>query len=431
MILFNKNIKHSLLSIDSVPKIRFDASYHSVPPEDTVDMALSKLQRINYFDRSMVEDSSPIEGSQIYIHRVVEKNPKYNAWGKGLSEASSKASALMEFVERYSSENPVFAQHNIPLLSARKDLDLRSHSFDTLCAYNFQHDLYEDIVNLEQTPLLWSKVISLTNNEEVYIPTTRIFPNFHQDYIQDFCCTNGFSANNTIEEAIVQGLCEVIERHTLHLHALNSNSPRMLRIPLEQLENPDLCNSLDYLRKNGWIVVANLHDTGLPFFTTSVFMHNPKSEYIYRTEGSYVHFATASHFETSLSRCLSECVQSMAAEKIWRSQNGSRKLKFPTSVFSDLEKRLASEDIQTLKFTEYDDFSKDIDNAVSLMKKNGVEVLIADCTHPILEIPVVRVICPTLQPNFLLRNHKINSPRAIVSRHIENHEQIWNQAKRC
>lgn len=413
----------------AIKKANFGVSCHSISPEKTVEIALSKLQKLEQFQNNILENVTPVNDCGVYAHRVKEKEIRYNAWGKGLTEIGSRASALMEYVERFSAENPVFNSKNNPILVPRKDLVDRSFFFDSLSAYNFQHHLYDDHTYFDNKPILWNKVWSLTQSGFAFVPTTRIYPNYQQSNIKDFCCTNGFSANNTIAEAILQGLCEVIERHTLHLHILNKKTPKLLRVTQQEIGNTDLKRSINLLVEKGWFIVINLHETGLPFFTTSIFMINPKRSYVYKSERSYIHFATAADLDTSLSRCLSECVQTMAAEENMRMADSTKDTQPPISIFRDLKYRLSADAYLPLETSTHDTFDEEIDSAVNKLGKMGIEVLVADCTHPSLNIPVVKVICPALQPNFLLRNRAIDSPYAIVSKHIDSHNKIWRLAK--
>jgi len=421
------------LTLQSVPKLLFGVNFHSISPETTVERAMASLSKLTGQPRPALLNNSLPNAPGVSIFSAGPQHSGYNAWGKGLSAESSRASAVMEFIERFSAETPVFGDHNQPYLSPREKLPFRSLGFDALCAYNFQHTIYKDLANLSNRPFLWSKAYSLTRKEDVWIPTTRIWVNLSQKHIQDYCCTNGFSANNTREEAILQGLCEVIERHILHLHFLNQARPNLFRIPLDRIENPSLKETIVRLQLAGWVIVANRHQTGLPFHTTSVWMHNPKSHYVYSTDGSHIHFATACTIEASLSRCITECVQSMSAEKTWRARYPHAQLRLSRNLLADLELRLMSTrlDISTDEVSfATDDFRNDIETAVVILEAMGTEVIVADCTHPSLDIPVVKVLCPGLQPNFLLHRRQSFDPMAIVSSHLENHLAVWKHARR-
>ena len=60
----------------------------------------------------------------------------------------------------------------------------------------------------ENLPLKWTWAYNLTRQEEILVPFDWFFT------INEF---NGPSAGNCVEEAISQGICEIIERHTSSL----------------------------------------------------------------------------------------------------------------------------------------------------------------------------------------------------------------------
>ncbi len=57
----------------------------------------------------------------------------------------------------------------------------------------------------ESLPLKWTWGYNLTQEREVLIPFDWFFA------INEF---NGPSAGNCVEEALIQGICEIVERHT-------------------------------------------------------------------------------------------------------------------------------------------------------------------------------------------------------------------------
>ena len=64
----------------------------------------------------------------------------------------------------------------------------------------------------ENLPFKWTKAYNLTTEKEILIPFDWFFA------INEF---NGASAGNCAEEALIQGICEIIERHVSALVSLN------------------------------------------------------------------------------------------------------------------------------------------------------------------------------------------------------------------
>lgn len=142
--------------------------------------------------------------------------------GKGVSAEQSQASALCEAIERYSA----LYQGDEPSMVARaSELKQRHYNFQQLVPYSAaQYQRFADPTHpdacqkqaalpYEDQPLHWVNAWSLTNNEAVYLPLTSCFTNipFDDDRFGRWH-SNGCAAGNTLEEAILQGLFELIER---------------------------------------------------------------------------------------------------------------------------------------------------------------------------------------------------------------------------
>ena len=157
--------------------------------------------------------------------------------GKGVSPTQSQASAVCEAIERANAQ----FRGNEPLLKSRPDdLSLRYVPFQSLTPYSErQYQRFNDSNDPESKrtqavkpysneEIYWFKTWSLTNEEHVYIPFTCCFTNIeidneHTDQLafadEKFgrWHSNGASAGNTREEAILQGLCELIERDAVSI----------------------------------------------------------------------------------------------------------------------------------------------------------------------------------------------------------------------
>lgn len=132
--------------------------------------------------------------------------------GKGVINEQAYCSALGEMVERYFcfkhiieakdemlfTENELI-QKNIPHIN----LDfIRNNAFEKI---KFEIDNFPNYRDkLSNTYFMWYKGYNLFTNEELLIPYSLII-----NLLQG---TNGMTAGNTLDEAILHGLCEVLER---------------------------------------------------------------------------------------------------------------------------------------------------------------------------------------------------------------------------
>ena len=111
----------------------------------------------------------------------------------------------MELAERYS----FFSFYSRPenfIMDTYANVRDRALDFD-LIARSVQDESDELAISkkiFEQIPLKWTRGYNLTRQEETLIP----FDWFYT--INEF---NGASAGNCAEEALSQGICEIVERH--------------------------------------------------------------------------------------------------------------------------------------------------------------------------------------------------------------------------
>ncbi|WP_299006393.1 YcaO-like family protein [uncultured Shewanella sp.] len=145
--------------------------------------------------------------------------------GKGVCTEQSKASGLSEAIERYCA----IYQKELPILhsspQALKAAKLRYFDFHCLNPFSeTQYDAFErkqhtelekahSVKRYKGQAIHWLPSWSLTHNEWVYFPMSLGASQLPFDDMQyGRWHSNGCAAGNTVEEAILQGLLELIER---------------------------------------------------------------------------------------------------------------------------------------------------------------------------------------------------------------------------
>lgn len=143
--------------------------------------------------------------------------------GKGMSVTQSRVSAISESLERLASNY----HGDEPVIHARAD-ELPGRSFPpaTLAPYSEQQyrafeaerdpqstSIHAMLPATADAELAWTPVWSLTRSEPCFVPFTWCYANTPHD--DDRRCRffhNGGAAGNCLEEAILQGFLEVVER---------------------------------------------------------------------------------------------------------------------------------------------------------------------------------------------------------------------------
>jgi ribosomal protein S12 methylthiotransferase accessory factor len=310
--------------------------------------------------------------------------------GKGRSEIQARASALGEALERYCSQ--YFGYE--PRLRAAFG-DIRANAVHPLELNPFSDNQYENREVwakrgdtgrvperfIEERPIDWTPAWSLTNHQWKFIPSAHMYYNYPEE---GGCFTygdsNGVAAGNCVEEAIIQGLFELVERDSVALWWYN-----MLRRPaldLPTFGSSFVLEAAEGLRlRNHTLHVLDLtSDLGIPVFVAVGF---------------------GSHFDAriALDRAICEMGQSwimyknMSPNTIYREVTGRN---LSTEQF--LRPLEDASQIPLCSFVNHatSDFLTDVEKCVSILADQGLEMLVADLTRPEVGLSVVRVMVPGL-----------------------------------
>ncbi|TMP41050.1 hypothetical protein CWB96_07840 [Pseudoalteromonas citrea] len=153
-------------------------------------------------------------------------NFKISSLGKGKSIEQAKVSAIAECYERYAAQ---FQCNDDYIIDSFKNIEHKSihpniihglserqkssYSNNFIYPGKSSDDSYPDFNHSHKHH--WSSAISLISKEKKYLPTSFLFAN--SPYGIKYCSwnSNGCAAGNTKDEAILQGLLELIERDAI------------------------------------------------------------------------------------------------------------------------------------------------------------------------------------------------------------------------
>lgn len=187
-------------------KARFQGTQRLVSPDVTVERALRYAARMGI---TRVADVTGLDRIGVPVTMVTRPNARSLAvnQGKGLTQAASRASGVMEAVETYHAEHP-----RLPLrLASERELRRQSPVVD--CS------LLPASPTSHYTPglsLLWSPGVDLLSGEEVFVPYEMVHTHYTTAVLPGSGCflasSNGLASGNHPLEALCHALYEVIER---------------------------------------------------------------------------------------------------------------------------------------------------------------------------------------------------------------------------
>ncbi|MDP2863602.1 MAG: YcaO-like family protein [Desulfobacterales bacterium] len=357
-------------------------------PEETIKTFKEKLKTLNL---DILQNTERIDngrlGIPVYFSRCGKDASAVTGtkkqMGKGATPSQAEASAVMELAERFSffsfCRNPgnFFYEKYSNIRDAAIPFDMIAKSV---------HDSSEDIgitrKIFENLTLKWTWAYNLTRKEEVLIPFNWFY------MINEF---NGPSAGNCVEEALNQGICEIVERHVSSI--IGNKSLKVPGINPDSATDPMVVEMLKKYRSAGINLFISDFSMGLGIPTVGVLAYDPltfpdKSEIVW-TAG------TTPDPQKALSRALTETAQ-LAGDFNTSSNyvaSGLPKFKTTDEACFIIEAETTTK-IQSLPDLSDNNIKTEVENLTAALAKNGMEVIVINTMHPKLQIPAFYTIIP-------------------------------------
>jgi ribosomal protein S12 methylthiotransferase accessory factor len=366
---------------------------------------VSKLERVevdlplntNYYA------SHNFSGPAKSIHEL-RSGRSGGSFGKGSTAEQGEASALMEAIERYSG---IFQGDEIRV--ARRFVDFAPGEAiwpnDVLQFSEAQYRRPPSEEDVTPTPppfdraakIEWTPVWSLRDQRFKYLPTGMLYF-FHSDASDSHmhADSNGCAAGNTLEEAIVQGFLELVERDSYAIWWYNRS--QRTELDLDQFGDSyvrDLKNQLAETGRRLWVLDITT-DLGVPSYVAMSYSTQNGQE--------FVEYGSGSHFDPriALLRSLTEVNQFlslglMGLRDAGQSSNDSAgPFRLKEHLYLIPDGKPAIRPHLDMKFGSLDTREQAL-ACVDIAKRAGLDFLVLDQTRPDIETPVVRVIVPGLR----------------------------------
>lgn len=417
------------LALQSSPKAHHNSGgARSVPPEVT----LAKYRHL----------VSPISGVATWLRRTTDETDTWlhvywagsnlgmrsrslsslrrslrsKSAGKGSTREQSEASALCEALERYSgalqgdeirvrkrladfavgeaihpNEAQLFSDHQ---LDNAERINTEGHPYN-IVPPRFQPD----------TELDWSPVWSLTRQRHRYLPTSMLYGmSAEQRGVADLIAdSNGCAAGNTLEEAILQGFFELVERDAFAIWWYNG-----LRVPgvdLASFDDEFLASATDYYaryERELWMLDVT-SDIGIPAFVALSRRLNAATEDII--------YGAGAHTDARIAALRTICELNQCLTWLPRPGGGDGKpmIDDPLALNWWKTARLADcswlapipdaplKEASRFPVLKTNDTRDDVEHCRALIEAKGMEFLVLDQTRPDIGMPVARVIVPGLR----------------------------------
>lgn len=372
----------------------FTGTHRVIAPEKTIENNEDKLKVAGVTRIADITDLDRI-GIPIYtaIRPTAEEGAVSIYGGKGITKEHSKASAMMEAFERYSAER----QDSDDAIIAKID-EIEGNYIDPK-SLNLPKELEKkDITDLK---LEWSLAKDIVSNEDHYIPTNAIFHPYKYPVSLFKSNTNGLASGNVLEEAILHGIFEVIERDAWSIFELTHKN--YAQIDIDSIESDVINESIDKFESNG--IKIKLMD-----FTADIKIPTiaASADDTVTKDAGLLTLGMGTHLdpEVAILRALTEVAQSRATQingaredtvraDFAREAGYERMKRINKYYFRQEDEKIPLSSIENKSTTSITEDLKIVKE--ELIANDLDKILYYDLTRPELDVSVVRVIIPEME----------------------------------
>ena len=399
-----------------------DGGHRAFTPDKTISDYEHLISPITGVVTSLVRTSdpnNPLVNTYSAVHsfgssgtlKHLRRSLRHKSGGKGKTDRQSKASGFCEAVERYSGvyqgDEPritsTLAELGDKAIDPRLCLHFSPTQYQNREELNKQNKVAHDWIPQlfdETKTIEWTPVWSLTHNTQKYLPTAYCYYSYPLPKEHNFCSadSNGNAAGNTIEEAILQGFMELIERDSVALWWYNRLSRPS--VDLASFEDSYLLDLQKFYQEHNrelWVLDLTT-DLGIPAFVGL-------SRCI---EGDYekVIAGYGAHFDPKIAilRAVTEVNQlGLGVDEIDITKSDAEWKDWMMTTTIENQPYLApNPNLKPKVYSDYpnlwsDDIYEDVLTCVKIAQKAGLETLVLDQTRPDIGLNVVKVIVPGLR----------------------------------
>jgi ribosomal protein S12 methylthiotransferase accessory factor len=359
-----------------------------IAPEDTLKKVRQQFQQLDLkiLDKTIRIDNGRLD-IPVYFSvcgaDAARLTGTKKQMGKGATLVQAETSAVMELVERFSFYHFAANPQNF-VTDTYRGLKDPAISFELIA--KSVHDDSDDLPKTKEIfadiPMRWAWGYNLTTGQSMRVPFDWFFA------INEF---NGTSAGNCQEEALCQGICEIVERHVSSL--VCRKKIQVPGIRPESATDPATKDMLQKYQSAGIQLYLSdfTCDMGIP--TVGVLAFDPstfpgKSEIVW-TAG------TTPDPQKALSRALSETAQLGGDFNTGSNYVASGLPKFTAIEDAGyITQPGAFVDISNLPDISNANIKLEVENCLSRLSQKGFETIAINTTHPQLALPAYYSMIP-------------------------------------
>jgi ribosomal protein S12 methylthiotransferase accessory factor len=329
---------------------------------------------------------------------IFQFQSKLTSTGKGLDEDSAKASAIMEFIERYSWKKFLcFNQENIvyAAMDELSDVGFNEEYFSNNLIENSV--IKKNFSKIKKIKMRWIKAYSISNDRFIW------YPLFWHKAVN---LSNGLASGNSFTEAIVQATCEVIERNVYSKIVYSEETSPTIDVNPSRW--PRVASLLDEFKSNEVRLILKDMTDSIKIPSILAWAHDDSCDIVKDVCGMGTHLSP----EEATIRAITECAQARAQllqerasfvnpkslDQYYMKRNKKGRMLFNNDDFYErMANNSESINLSEIEDLQSNDIFDDLKVLINLLKKKSHEICIINKTHPELCIPTIRIFIPTLK----------------------------------
>ncbi len=377
----------------------FKGTHRVIAPKRTIEINEDKLRTVGITRIADITDLDRI-GMPVFtaIRPTAEDGAISIYGGKGISKDHAKASAMMEGFERYSAEKQ---DDDETVIATVAEIGEKGDYIDPK-SLNLNQKFEK--TDLSDMTLEWNMSHDLISGKEYYVPSNAVFhPYIHDNSVESLfkSNTNGLASGNVLEEAILHGIFEVIERDAWSIFEMTHKNYSQINI--DSIES-ELINEIISKFESEGIKIKLMDftaDINIPTIAASA------DDTVTRDAGLLT-LGIGTHLdpEVAILRALTEVAQSRATQingarvdtvraDFAREAGYERMKRINKYYFKQEEDQIDLSDIENKSTTS---ITKDLEIVKDELIANDIkQILYADLTRPEIDVSVVRVIIPEME----------------------------------
>lgn len=376
----------------------FRGTHRVIAPKKTIEINEDKLKTAGITRIADITDLDRI-GLPVYtaIRPTAEDGAISVYAGKGISRDHAKASAMMEGFERYSAEKQ---DGDKSVIATVNEISEKGNHIEPKSLNLNQSLEKKDLSNVKYE---WTLAHDLISDEDYYVPSNAVFHPYKCDSAEILfkSNTNGLASGNVLEEAILHGIFEVIERDAWSIFELTHKN--YSQINSNTIESDVVNETIDKFESQG--IKIKLMD-----FTADIKIPTiaASADDTITKDAGLLTLGMGTHLdpEVAVLRALTEVAQSRATQingaredtvraDFAREAGYERMKRINKFYFRQEETQINLSNIENKATTS---INEDIEIVKEELIRNDIKhVLYTDLTRPEIDVSVVRIIIPEME----------------------------------